>query len=105
MADNGGNKQEMSMEMRLLIAFLLMGVVMFVTQYWLKPKEGPQPVKPAATAANQGETAVTPPPAAPEKAQAAPPAAAATAAATPQEKIPTFTVDTKLFKVTFSNQG
>ena len=37
---NGGNSsnppKEMSMEMRLLLAFLLMGAVMFVTPYFFK---------------------------------------------------------------------
>ena len=44
---NGGSKtpaqppKEMSMEVRLLIAFLLMGIVMFVTPYFFKSQAPP----------------------------------------------------------------
>src|SRR5436190_13385652 len=108
MADNGSApKKEMSMEMRLLLAFLLMGVVMFVTQTWFKPKESPQPVKPAADVTKKAETAVTPPPETTvEKVEKLGNAASPVAAhATPQQKLPLFSIDTKLFHVTFSNQG
>ena len=64
MADsvNGGNSpakppQEMSMEVRLLIAFLLMGAVMFVTPYLFKSQAPPPAKKDAAT-----QTTATPPP-------------------------------------------
>src|ERR1035438_3675873 len=55
---NGGSKtpaqppKEMSMEVRLLISFFLMGVVMFLTPYFFKSQ-----VPPAANKAAAGQTA------------------------------------------------
>src|ERR1051325_5896554 len=99
-------KKEMSMEVRLLLAFLLMGAVMFVTQMWFKPPESPQPAKKDQTAKvpKAGEPApaeVTPP--APTTAEVAP--VAPSAGATPQYSLPNFVIDTDLFRVSFSNQG
>src|ERR1035441_51209 len=60
---NGGSNtpaqppKEMSMEVRLLIAFLLMGVVMFVTPYFFKSQ-----VPPAVNKAAAGQTASQSPP-------------------------------------------
>src|SRR3954462_12812097 len=101
MADpvNGGScgKKEMSMEVRLLIAFLLMGAVMFVSQYFLKSQAPPPGQK----------TAETVPPG--EKKDAAPPTDAAPAAspdqtakveaapapgATPERSLPNLTIET-----------
>ena len=55
---NGGSSsqppKEMSMELRLLVAFLLMGVVMFVTPYLFK-NQAPAPGKtPQTTAQGSG---------------------------------------------------
>src|SRR5687767_14566641 len=99
-------KKEMSMEMRLLLAFLLMGAVMFVTQMWFKPQESPQPVKKDQTASvpKAGEPtppAVTSPP--PTTAEVAPPAP--NPAATPAIPQPNVIIDTEMFRVVFSNQG
>src|SRR5271170_6515355 len=93
-------KKEMSMEMRLLLAFLLMGLVIFGTQYFYKPP--PQPI-PVPVAAKQ-ETA-------PDQSNPAPaaPQAAAPAAEMPgqiqSDREETVTVDTNLYQVTFSNRG
>src|ERR1035437_9904139 len=63
---NGGSNtpaqppKEMSMEVRLLIAFLLMGVVMFVTPYFFKSQTPPPLKKDAA-----GQTASQSTPGAP----------------------------------------
>ena len=110
---NGGNgsqpPKEMSMEVRLLLAFVLMGVVMFVSQYYFKsqaPPPAPQktaqttpaPATPAAAAEPAKETA----PAAAEDAKAE---AAPNPDATPQQSLPPFVIDTDLYRVTFSNQG
>src|SRR5204863_9316865 len=80
-SDNGGSKQtppkEMSMEVRLLLAFLLMRAVMFVFQYLYPhqtPPKPPQKQTPVATAP------ATPTP--PLANQAAPPPPAAEAAVT-----------------------
>ena len=83
MADpsNGGTKnpaqppKEMSMEIRLLIAFLLMGVVMFLTPYLFKTQP-PTPPKKDATAQNATPGAT---PNAPAATDAAAPAASSPA--------------------------
>jgi YidC/Oxa1 family membrane protein insertase len=108
MADSlNGNKQEMSMEMRLLLAFVLMGAVMFLSQKLFPP---PPPPK-TATSTSQTTGKNVP---ADNKAAATNPAAptvpAATAAAlppnaTPEKVEPHFVVQTDLFRVEFSNQG
>ncbi len=99
--------KELSMELRLLLAFILMGVVLFLTPYFYKTvtppvkktapaaaKVEPAPVAPAAPAV------VSPPPeaAAPTGSQSAAPPVAA-------QKEETYTIDTDLFQVTFSNRG
>ncbi len=104
-----GKPKELSMELRLLLAFILMGVVLFVTPYFYKTvappvkktapvatTSGPVPVAPG-TAAPPAETAA---PASSENAGAetvAPPVAA-------QQEEP-HTIDTDLFRITFSNRG
>ena len=95
------------MEVRLLIAFLLMGAVMFVTPYLFKSQAPPPAKKDAAT-----QTTATPPTGAdgkplPQTAAVEPVAAAAApvAGATPQKPEPNFVVETDLYKVSFSNQG
>src|SRR6476620_5861862 len=104
-----GPKKELSMEMRLLLAFLLMGAVMFVSQLWLKPPPSSQQVKndqiQVATATPKpGEpapAAVTPPPA--TTAEAVPPAP--NPAATPAIPQPNVVSENQFFRVVFSNQG
>lgn len=122
MADpsNGGTNnpaqppKEMSMEIRLLIAFLLMGVVMFLTPYFFK-SQTPPPAKKDATAqtsapsgaggpaAAENKAAETKAPAAPVVEAVAKPALPANA--TPPKTEAPFIIDTGLYKVTFSNQG
>src|SRR5437867_4417935 len=97
---NGGNSgsnnspaqppKELSMEVRLLLAFLLMGAVMFVTPYlpWFKTAAPPAGVPPETTATAPdgqpgptGQTpAATPPAATAETAQPPSPAAASATA-------------------------
>ena len=115
---NGGGgpnqpPKEMSMEVRLLLAFLLMGAVMFLTPYVFK-SVAPPPVKKAAQAAPAPPQPVPEAiPAAPvaEKAKAERPArkgsskAVPSALSTPQKTEPALIVDTDLFTVAFSNQG
>ncbi len=100
-------KKELTMEMRLLIAFALMGIVLIGAQYLL-----PQPEPVAETAPQTAQTE--------EAAGKAAPAPAAPAAATPQtpaappaelpgavsaEAEQTVEVETDRFKVEFSNLG
>jgi YidC/Oxa1 family membrane protein insertase len=112
MADtvNGGSSnqppKELSMELRLLIAFLLMGAVMFLTPYFFKSQ-----TPPAQKTAQTTKAPANPPDsqaAAPPPAPAEPAAAAISESAAPQTSaaaLPPLTIDTKLFRVTFSNQG
>jgi YidC/Oxa1 family membrane protein insertase len=103
--------KEMSMEVRLLLAFLLMGAVMFVSPYFFKTQAPPQTPGKKTTAA-AGSVAPAPPPeaaspAAPSTPTAAAPVSAgsAPANATPQHPQPPVIIDTDLYKITFSNQG
>ena len=105
------------MEVRLLIAFLLMGVVMFVTPYFFK-SQIPPPVKKdaAGQTASQGApgapatggaqpAAEAPPPAAANTAEAEAPVATLAVGATPQKPEPPFVIETDLYKIALSNQG
>jgi YidC/Oxa1 family membrane protein insertase len=120
---NGGNKtpaqppKEMSMEVRLLLAFLLMGAVMFLTPYFFKSQIPPADKKDAAgQTASQGAPGTPSTPGVKPAAQApAPPAPVAEAAAeaapplpvgaTPQKAEPTCIIETGLYRIAFSNQG
>jgi YidC/Oxa1 family membrane protein insertase len=105
-------KKEMSMEVRLLIAFGLMGLVLLVSQYFIKPAPAPTATKAGAAKSAQPVTAeaVQKPEPAPTP---TPTPATATAAAKATEAVPevkasaeeTITVDTDLFHVVFSNRG
>jgi YidC/Oxa1 family membrane protein insertase len=107
--NRGGRGQppkEMSMEVRLLLAFLLMGAVM-----WFFSTQQPAPNKKAETPAT-APVAQTAPPAAPEAPPAPAPQAKAAARkrtpATPvteQRPLPPLVVETDLFRIEFSNQG
>ena len=97
------------MELRLLLAFILMGVVLFVTPYFYKTVA--PPVKKTAPAATTSEPAPALPAATTTPAQIAPAADSETAdsetAAPPvaAQQEETRTVDTDLFRITFSNRG
>lgn len=103
--------KEMSMEVRLLLAFVLMGLVVFLTPYFIKAP--PKPVRqtaPAAATQPAAPGAANPAPAQPEAAAETAAEAAATPeipvpGATPQQPLPPFVIDTNLFRVVFSNQG
>ncbi len=111
--NRGGRGQppkEMSMEIRLLLAFLLMGAVMFLTPYFVKTQQ-PASTKKAETPAT-APVAETAPPAAPETPAAPAPQAKAAArkrtSATPvteQNPLPPLVMETDLFRIEFSNQG
>jgi len=99
-------KKELSMEIRLLIAFLLMGLVLFLTPYLYKtPPPGPKQVAPTTPAQAAQETKR--PEAPPEAAKPAQPADASKPvpgqkqAASEQQ----FTIDTDIYSVRFSNHG
>lgn len=104
-AQNGKGKsfKELPMELRLLIAFILMGVVLFVTPYFYKPAPAPKPApqpsgqaKPVAEKAP--EAAVSPPKASPAN---APPSKSVAAA----EREEMLDIETAVYKIRFSNRG
>jgi YidC/Oxa1 family membrane protein insertase len=91
--------KELSMEVRLLLAFLLMGAVMFVTPYFYK---SPPPVKkttpPAASLPQQQPAPESTPVAAKEpKASVAP--------ATAEQQKPHLVINNGVYRIEFSNQG
>lgn len=99
-------KKELSMEARLLIAFVLMGLVLFLTPYIYKPATVPAPGanQPATSKTTDVKEAATPPSAA----APAPPPPAAAAEMPGQihgDKEETVVVDTNLCHVVFSNKG
>jgi YidC/Oxa1 family membrane protein insertase len=99
-------KKELSNEARLLIAFVLMGLVLFLTPYLYKSPTAPAPGanKPAVSKTADPAEASTPPPAA-----AVPAAPVVSAAEMPgqihgdQEE--TLVVDTGLARIVFSSKG
>ena len=98
-------KNEMSMEVRLLLAFGLMGLVLLVSQYFMKPVPPTKPVAAKTEApATAGDVAKKP-----VVEEAAKPAIAATkptnAKTIEAGKEETTVVDTDRFHVVFSNRG
>ncbi len=93
--------KEMSMEKRLLLAFVLMGLVLFGAQYLYKPPPAPPVKPPAAKVTNPAPAPAAKAPPAPEP--------AATVIAMPGQiqgdKEETITIDTDLYRVDFSNRG
>jgi YidC/Oxa1 family membrane protein insertase len=91
--------ERLSMERRFLIALILMGLILFLTQYLYKPA-GPLP-KSALPAQTEPQTAVeTQEP--PKEVQASPAAAAGQVSASKEE---TQIIDTDLYRVVLSNRG
>jgi YidC/Oxa1 family membrane protein insertase len=100
------------MELRLLLAFILMGVVLFLTPYFYKTVA--PPLKKTAPAAAKTEPAPAAPSATTASAEPAKPAVSETASETPSEtsvppvaaqKEETHTIDTDFFQIVFSNRG
>jgi YidC/Oxa1 family membrane protein insertase len=98
-------KKDLSMEMRLLLFFVLMGLILFAEQYFYK---APPPAQPAAVTKAEAPAGKTSSPI-PIPAPAAGAAVQTPAAEVPgqieagQEQI--FAIDTKLYHVEFSNRG
>ena len=103
--DNGtlqpkkADKKEMSMETRLLLSFVLMGVVLFATQYLFKPaaQDKSATVKQTQPVVPQQQAEKPLPAAGPG---GLPPAGAVAASRDEQ-----FTIDTDVYKVVFLNRG
>jgi YidC/Oxa1 family membrane protein insertase len=99
-------KKELSMEIRLLIAFLLMGLVLFLTPYLYKtPPPGPKQVAPTtpAQAAQESKKPDAPPPA--DKPAQAPDASKPVPGQIQAASEQQFTIDTDIYSVRFSNHG
>jgi YidC/Oxa1 family membrane protein insertase len=98
-------KNELTMEVRLLIALVLVGLVLLVSQYFIKPVPAPTATKEGAAKSAQTVT-----PAAVEKPADVIPSpakerAAETAGAVQAASEETFAVDTDVYHVLFSNRG
>ncbi len=98
-------KKELTMEVRLLIAFVLMGLVLLVSQYFIKPAPAPTATKEGAAKNAQPLT-----PAAVEKPEAVIPSSAKQKAAETLNAVQaageeTLAVDTGVYHVVFSNRG
>jgi YidC/Oxa1 family membrane protein insertase len=115
-AQGGGNQaqppKEMSMEMRLLLAFLLMGGVMLLSPYFLPKNPTPAPARKIAPASQQApaESAPQSPVESPTAAAAKPGVPAPKSAAKPvhidsEQPQPSYLIDTDVFRVAFNNQG
>src|SRR5690242_9351405 len=106
----GYTPPQVPMERNLLIAFVLIGAVMFISQTFFAPP--PQPKKAASGGTTPAAATAPAPgtPAAAENTKTTPPQAPAAAAqpapnATPQKAEPNFAIETDLYRVEFSNQG
>jgi YidC/Oxa1 family membrane protein insertase len=96
-------KKELSMETRLLLAFLLMGLVLFGTQYFYKPPAQPAAAAKASVPAPvKAADVARPEDAAPAKASAPP---AEMPGQIQGDKEETVTIDTDRYTVAFSNRG
>jgi YidC/Oxa1 family membrane protein insertase len=101
MPETPKEKKELSMETRLLIAFILMGAILFLTPYFYKPPVPPaQKSAPAAKAPPAAQPAATAPAASPELQPPLPPVGQFGA-----EKEATVVIDNHLYRVVFSNRG
>ena len=107
-----GGKKELPMEARLLIAFVLMFLVLFLTPYLIKPgPSGPKGTSPVTP--QKAEQMSKPPAPSPEPPAAAP--SATTNSVTAEKATQTavakavkeedFIVDTALYRITFTNKG
>jgi YidC/Oxa1 family membrane protein insertase len=99
-------KKDLSMEARLLIAFVLMGLVLFLTPYIYKPATAPAPgANSAAVSKTTDVKEAATPPAAAEAPAAAAPVAAEMPGQIHADKEESFVVDTDLYHIVFSNKG
>lgn len=99
-----GSKPELSTETRLLIAFGLMGIVLFATPYFFKSLAPPAPKKPAVVEQQKAAVATPDAPVAPAEAAETGDSGAAAGHVTAQKE-ETFVIDTDVYKIVFSNHG
>jgi YidC/Oxa1 family membrane protein insertase len=96
-------KKELSMEMRMVLAFVLMGLVIVVSQYFMKPAPAPIATKEGAekSARPVSPAAVEKPP----QPASAPPKTAQMPGQIHADQETVFGVDTDAYRVVFSNRG
>jgi YidC/Oxa1 family membrane protein insertase len=97
-------KKELSMEVRLLLAFGLMGLVLLTTQYFMPAAKPPVPKKAPVQAQVQTPVA-EPPQAAPARSAANTVSPARASEAIMAQQRETKIVETDVFRVEFSNEG
>src|SRR5271165_3678481 len=103
---NNQPPKDLSMETRLLIAFVLMFAVLFASQYLYKSDTGPVKTAPAVTPAQAVQETKPPPPAATTSAQTpAKPTAAPMPGSIQDTAEHEFTIDTALYKIRLTNKG
>src|SRR5579864_3262341 len=102
--NNPGPPKELSTEIRLLIAFALMGVVLFATPYFFKLVSPPPPAKPSVAAQKTAATPVSQP-ATPSPVETNEPQTAATDEQVAAQKEERFVVETDFYRAVFSNRG
>jgi len=95
----------MTMETRLLLAFLLMGLVLFATQFLYKPPPPPPKTTPAQTAQVARSNVAPATPAAPASVPKAAPVTAEMPGQIHADREETLAVDTGYYHVVFSNKG
>jgi YidC/Oxa1 family membrane protein insertase len=96
-------KKELSMEMRMILAFVLMGLVIVVSQYFMKPAPAPSATKEGAEKSSRpvNPAAVEKPP----QPATAPPKSAQMPGQVHADEERVFGVDTDVYRVVFSNRG
>jgi YidC/Oxa1 family membrane protein insertase len=102
--NNPGPPKELSTEIRLLIAFALMGVVLFATPYFFKLVSPPPPAKPSVAAQKTAAAPVSQP-ATPAPSETNEPQTTASDEQVAAQKEERFVVETDLYRVVFSNRG
>src|SRR5580698_10438563 len=100
---NKPGKRELSMEQRLLLAFVLMGLVLFLTPYFYKapPPSPKKTATPVSTSSLPTSSAAVPKTA--ESAEAVPTAPVPGQIEGSSEQ--QFVIDTDIYRVTLSNRG
>jgi YidC/Oxa1 family membrane protein insertase len=96
-------KKELSMEMRMVLAFVLMGLVIVVSQYFMKPAPAPTATKEGADKSSRPVTAaaVEKPP----QPVSAPPKTTQMPGQIHADQETVFGIDTDVYRVVFSNRG
>ena len=99
----GQPPEQMSTETRLLLAFLLMGAIMFLSPYFFKTQPPAPNPKKSTQAGQTAESTVPPAPAEAPPVETAEAGKAPTAPVTQAPAEPPFVIDTDSYKIAFSS--